>query len=90
MVLGTLLGAVRKPSELESALAAYDAVRRARTQRVAESSRITGKLMTGQLVSVEDPEGLREALEERWRFIHEFDLEEHRQKALETLQTRLG
>ena len=77
------------PAQLETAFRAFDVVRRPRTQRVGESSRGTGKLMTGQAVSVEDPDGLRKALEERWRFIYEFDLDGLRVEALEALRARL-
>ena len=65
MVLGALLVAVREPAQLAVAFRAYDAMRRPRSQRVTESSRGTGKLMTGQELSVEDPEGLHKALKER-------------------------
>ena len=46
-VLSALLADIRKSCELEGAFAAYDAVRRPRCQRVAQSSRETGRVLTG-------------------------------------------
>ena len=64
----------------------YDEVRRTRTQRIAESSRLSGRIMCGKGDGVGlDPDKLREALAKRWEFIHEFDLKKHKEEALALL-----
>ena len=85
MILGTLFAAVKAPEQIEAALKAYDAVRRPRAQSIVHSSRLTGKIMTGQVVGV-DADKMKEALASRWAFIHGFDLDKHRENALATFR----
>ncbi|KAI9881208.1 MAG: hypothetical protein M1830_007186 [Pleopsidium flavum] len=87
MILGTLLAAIKTPEQLDGALRAYDTVRRPRTQRIVESSRITGQIMTGRGAEIGvDPDKMREALATRWAFIHGFDMQKHKEKALTALR----
>ncbi|MCJ1356784.1 MAG: hypothetical protein MMC33_006780 [Icmadophila ericetorum] len=86
MILETLLATVKNPEQLGPALKVYDEVRRTRTQRIAESSRLSGRIMCGKGDGVGlDPDKLREALAKRWEFIHEFDLKKHKEEALALL-----
>ena len=47
LILSTLLGRAKTPVEVLTALKVYDQVRRPRTQRIVESSRATGDMLTG-------------------------------------------
>ncbi|KAK7739797.1 hypothetical protein SLS62_011211 [Diatrype stigma] len=47
LILSTLLGRAKTPAEALTALNVYDQIRRPRTQRIVESSRITGAMVTG-------------------------------------------
>ena len=60
----------------------YDQVRRPRTQRIVESSRETGRIVTGLNKDIGlDLKKLREGLLPRWDFIIDFDNEKHRDEA---------
>lgn len=86
VILSTLLGEIRSPSELESALRVYDAIRRPRSQRIAASSRATGRILSGIAEGIGlDPVKMHDALENRWAFIHDFDINEHVKSALAML-----
>ena len=90
MVLRTLLASIQTPDQLDGALLAYDEVRRPRTQRIVESSRATGMIMSGRGEGVGvDAAKMREALEERWAFIYDFDVKRHGEDALAALR-RVG
>lgn len=90
MILATLLERAKSASEARVALRVFDSVRRVRTQRVVESSKGTGLLVTGQ-----DPETglnaakLQHALRHRWDFILDFDVEGHRDEALRQMEAEL-
>ena len=87
LILKTVLGEAKSPSEVTVALRAYDEIRRPRTQRVVESSHETGLLMTGKVPGVGlDPQKLRDALEHRWDFIHEINLQQSQQDALNVMR----
>lgn len=91
LILSTLLGASRIPSEAVTALRVYDQVRRPRTQRVVESSRVTGDIMTGkgQETGLELAK-LKEKLLPRWEFIIDFDVEKHIKEAREIFERELA
>ena len=91
LILSTLLGASRIPSEAVTALRVYDQVRRPRTQRVVESSRATGDIMTGkgQETGLELAK-LKEKLLPRWEFITDFDVEKHIKEAREIFARELA
>ncbi|KXX79383.1 Salicylate hydroxylase [Madurella mycetomatis] len=83
LVLSTLLGHATNPSEARLALQAYDHVRRPRTQRIVESSRGTGAILSGE---GDDP-CLKEpgSLLRRWDFILDLNVEEHTKEAVELM-----
>lgn len=86
MVLRTLLASIKAPQQLDDALHAYDEVRRPRNQRIVESSRDTEMIMTGRGAGIGVDAGkMREALMERWGFIHDFDIKMHKEDALAAL-----
>ncbi|KAI0860335.1 hypothetical protein F4860DRAFT_479540 [Xylaria cubensis] len=86
LILSTLLGRAKTPAEALTALQVYDQVRRPRTQRIVESSRVTGTMLTGseQL----DPEALRTFMS-RWDFIIDIDMKKHRDEAIQLMETKL-
>ena len=87
MILRALLASISLPEQLDAALRAYDEVRRPRTQRIVESSRATGMIMSGQGEGIGvHVEKMREGLKERWDFIHDFDAEKHKEDALAALK----
>lgn len=87
MILETLLGEVKKPSQLDAAVKAYDEVRRPRAQLVVQSSNSTGRIMCGQGPDVGlDVDKLRAALGSRWDFLHEFNQKEHKKRALRSFR----
>jgi salicylate hydroxylase len=87
VILGCLLAAIASPAQVPRALQVYDEVRRPRTQRVAQSSRETGKILSGIDASVGlDVREMRDALRDRWSFIHRFVLEEEIGLAVKGLQ----
>jgi salicylate hydroxylase len=83
MILETLLGEVKEPSQLDAAIKAYDELRRPRAQRVVQSSNSTGRIMCGKGPEVGlDVDRLRATLGPRWAFLHGFDQKEHKKAAL--------
>jgi salicylate hydroxylase len=91
VILGRLFAQITAPDQVPSALQVYDEVRRPRTQRVAQSSRERGKILSGIEGSVGlDVGKMREALRERWGFIHGFDLEEQIEGAVRGLEGETG
>ena len=89
LILSTLLGRAKSLPEALAALRAYDQVRRPRTQRIIESSRETGNILTGK--------GDQTALELKksgtllrmWGFILDIDMEKHRDEAIERMEAEL-
>ncbi|KAI1852750.1 hypothetical protein JX266_002291 [Neoarthrinium moseri] len=87
LILSTLLGHAKTPAEALIALKVYDRVRRPRTQRVVESSRATGDMLTGNAKL--DPKTGTSFLS-RWDFIIDIDIEKHRDEALQMMDAELG
>lgn len=85
LILETLLGKARLPKDLQNAFAAYDDVRRPRTQHVIRASRGTGRLFCGcdEDAGLE-PKKLREVMPQRWRWIWDLDVKQHVFDALES------
>lgn len=88
LVLSALLSRATTPAEAWLALQAYDAVRRPRTQRIVQSSRETGRILTGA-----GPGGETERYVEqpgtllcRWDFIIDMDVEGHVREAVELME----
>ncbi|KAI0165448.1 salicylate hydroxylase [Hypoxylon sp. FL1284] len=87
MVLGALLGAVKSPGEISTAMEAFSNVRRPRCQRVIDSSRGTGDILCGQHPEAGlDPDKLKETLMPRWEHIHGLDLEKHESEAVKEFE----
>lgn len=82
-LLSSLLSHANSVTEAVNALKAYDEVRRPRTQRIVESSRGTGEIMTGRGGETKMPlDQVREKLVHRWEFIFDVKLEKHRDEAM--------
>lgn len=91
VVLSTLLGDVTTTAQIDAAFRAYDAVRRPRAQRIIDSSRETGLIMTGQDADAGlDPEKLRPVLKSRWDFIYGIDLVAYKKEALAKMREFRG
>lgn len=83
LILSKLLASIGSVGELESAFAAYDAVRRPRSQRLVASSRKTGEVYDFEDEIIGDNmEAMREYLEHAWDWIWKEDLN----RQLETAQ----
>ena len=90
VVLGAVFSAIKTREQIEGALKAFDAIRRPRTQRIVESSRHTGRILSGLEEGVGlDPDKMRDALASRWDYIYDFDIREHGEQALALLGTPL-
>ncbi|KAI1772912.1 FAD/NAD(P)-binding domain-containing protein [Hypoxylon cercidicola] len=90
LILSALLGRAKSPTEALTALKVYDHVRRPRTQRIVESSRVTGLILAGRGEETGLDLGmLREKLVPRWDFIADFDNEKHRDEAVELMEREL-
>ncbi|RYP79010.1 hypothetical protein DL770_006755 [Monosporascus sp. CRB-9-2] len=89
LILSTLLGSAKNPTEALTALKVYDQVRRPRTQRIVESSRVTGAILTG---SGEATFNLKTSpkLLRRWDFILDIDMRKHYNEAIEMMERELG
>lgn len=82
VVLGALFSQIRTSDRVEHVLKTYDAVRRPRSQCIVDSSRETGRILSGIAEDVGlDPMKMRDALMDRWGFIHDFDLDGHIESA---------
>lgn len=91
MVISTLLSRATTPAEAITALKVYDEVRRPRTQRIVESSRHTGIVLTGRGEDTGmDLDRLQERLLPRWDFIVNFDVEKHRSEAIQRMDSALS
>lgn len=78
-ILSSLLSHAKTTKEAVHALKAYDEVRRPRTQRIVDSSRGTGVIMTGRGGETKMPlDQVKEKLVHRWDFILDIELEKHR------------
>ncbi|KAI0815453.1 hypothetical protein GGR55DRAFT_699280 [Xylaria sp. FL0064] len=86
LILSFLLGRANTPSEAVTALQVYDQIRRPRTQRIVESSRVTGTMLTGS--ERLDPETLRTFMS-RWDSIVDIDVEKHRDEAIQMMEAKL-
>lgn len=88
LVLSTLLGNAQTVAHALIALKVYDTARRERTQRIVESSRETGVIMTGKgKVTGLNLKVLKEELPQRWDFIINFDNKKHCDEAVELMKS---
>lgn len=90
LILANLLGRAETPAEAQTALKVYDQARRPRTQRIVDSSRGTGTIITGRGEDTGlDLAKLKERLLPRWDFIIDFDVEKHRDEAVDMMDREL-
>ncbi|GME65956.1 hypothetical protein E8E13_001020 [Neofusicoccum parvum] len=87
-ILSNLLGEVRGLEDLEAAFRAYDKVRRPRSQKLIETSRLTGLTKSFARAGVlDDPVKIRKELDSRYRWIWNEDLEAQLEKAKGLMKT---
>ncbi|KAH7408781.1 hypothetical protein DE146DRAFT_786177 [Phaeosphaeria sp. MPI-PUGE-AT-0046c] len=90
VILGELFEQISSPIEVEQVLETYDTVCRPRSQRIAESSRQKGRILSGIADGIGlDPFKMQDALKDRWDFIHNFDLDGHIERARFQLRDKL-
>lgn len=91
MILSTLLGRSKSPIQAMAALKAYNEIRRPRTQRIVESSRVMGWLATGQDKEVGlNAEGIGKKMDGFFDFVHDLDMQKHRNEAVELMDRMLA
>lgn len=85
LILSSVLGRSKSQSEAKIALQVYDQTRRARTQRVVESSNGTGMIFTGTKADFDlyNIKQMKQHLKPRWDFIRFVDLTKDRDDAIE-------
>ncbi|KAI1656175.1 hypothetical protein F4813DRAFT_397624 [Daldinia decipiens] len=89
LILSALLGRAKTPTEALTALKVYDQVRRPRTQRIVESSRITGNMLIGRSEETKLVPKMFKSFLSRWDFIIDIDMEKHRDEALRMMEAGL-
>ncbi|KAI2630915.1 FAD/NAD(P)-binding domain-containing protein [Hypoxylon sp. NC1633] len=91
LILGHLLSRISSAGEIEAVFKAFDAVRRPRCQRVVDTSRATGRLLSGRNSQVGvDPKAMADELDVLFGHIDALDLEVHKQEALDELRKQLA
>ncbi|KAI2778260.1 salicylate hydroxylase [Daldinia loculata] len=83
MVLKALFHNISSPDEIEAAFKAFDSVRRARSQRVVNSSREIGDI---SLERHSEADKFRRALAPKFGFIDAIDYEEHEKEAVNKMK----
>ena len=90
LVLEVLLGSTESASQLANAFAAYDQVRRPRTQRMVTTSRESGELLGMKAPGVgSDLRKMREKLETRMHWLWNRDLVAQNAAAIKLLKESL-
>ena len=90
LVLSTLLGQAGSVDDALVALKVYDQMRRPRTQRIVESSRETGLMLSGKHEQTGlDKHKLKKHLQGRWNTIVDFDMKQHRDAAVQVMRLEL-
>ncbi|KAI9148924.1 mannitol 1-phosphate dehydrogenase [Paramyrothecium foliicola] len=79
-VLGNILGAISDKSHIPTALSAYDAVRRARSQRLVADSREQGMLFDFEL-GTDDPDLLASNILQRMDWLWDYDITKELEEA---------
>lgn len=91
LILSTLLGEIKSPSEIDHAFQAYSAVRRERGQRVIDSSRGTGQIFCGQNPEAGlEPDKMLGLLAPRWVFLEGIDFVAYKKEALAKMKELQG
>ena len=91
-VLSQLLGEIHvpDPAQLASAFAAYDTVRRERTQKLVTTSRSTGLIYEFQNPGLgDDIDKIREALSTHFHWIWDLDIDAHCREAIDIMRQSL-
>lgn len=89
-ILDAVLGAITHAEQIPAAFRAYDGARRARSQRIVESSAGTGVILCGRGAETGlDIGRVRELLPGRWGFIYAHDQGQARKAALKALEKDL-
>ena len=89
-VLSSLLGHITDPNPaiLTKVFEAYDQVRRPRSQKLVTTSRDAGQLYDFQKEGIlDEPQKLKENIEQRMRWIWEMDTEAHCAEAIKIMDT---
>lgn len=90
LILSSLLSRSKTTEEALCALEAYDEIRRPRTQKIVESSRVMGWLATGKDDEVGlNAEGIGRKMTGFFSFIHDLDMQKHLDQAVETYNRNL-
>ncbi|KAI6083844.1 FAD/NAD(P)-binding domain-containing protein [Hypoxylon rubiginosum] len=90
-ILGNLLSTISSATQLEAAFKAFDMVRRPRCQKVIDTSRASGQLLSGQTPDVGvDAEKMATEMDVLFGHIDALDLQAHKQAALDGLQKLLA
>ncbi|KAI0113422.1 salicylate hydroxylase [Daldinia grandis] len=87
MVLKALFHNISSPDEIEAAFKAFDSVRRARSQRVVNSSREIGDI---SLERHSEADKFRQALAPKFGFIDAIDYEKHEKEAVDRMREILS
>lgn len=91
LIISSLLGRSKNAAEAVAALKAYDEVRRPRTQRIVESSRVMGWLATGKDEEVGlNAEGIGKKMNGFFDFIHGLDIQGHLDEAIALMDHNLA
>jgi salicylate hydroxylase len=90
-ILSRLLASIDHVDDLEAAFAAYDVVRRPRSQRLVASSRKIARIydLEDEVIR-DDMNAMREYLKHAWDWIWEEDLNEELKEAMRTLRRFSG
>ncbi len=90
LMISTLLGRAKTTVDTLTVLRAYGQIRRPHTQRIVESSRETGVIMSGKGNETKlDLKRLRKILLPRWDFILDYDNEAYCREATEMMESAL-
>ncbi|KAI1196095.1 salicylate hydroxylase [Nemania serpens] len=84
VILAALLGGINKAEHINKAFCVFEAIRTPRCEQVIRSSRQVGNILCSQ-EKYETLEDWRKALEGRWKYLYDFDLEEQERESLEVL-----
>ena len=90
LVLETILGVTKSKEQIPNAFAAFDQLRRARTQRVCTTSREAGKLFGMKAEGVgDDLEKMGRALDKRMHWIWQRDMKQQRDAGVKLFEESL-
>ncbi|KAI0486501.1 salicylate hydroxylase [Xylaria cf. heliscus] len=84
VILASLLSRITDPKDINKAFQVFESVRTPRCKQVIQSSREVGNILCSQ-EKYETLEDWRKALEWKWDFLYDFDLEEQERESLEAL-----